>query len=263
MTDFAQTIAAAYAAEGPAIDLGRGVHDGALEPRGRGPGAAGDDEPPRAGRRRDRHRQDEDAAGHRRAALGRRACRCFVADVKGDVSGLAAPGDARAARRSKRAPDLGVPVRADGFPVEFLSLGGIGPGVPVRATVSDFGPAAAGQGARRQRDAGAVPRARLPLRRRQGPAAAGPLRPARAADLPGLRRGQGRARGHRRPVGADRRRAAARARRRSRTAAAPSSSASRSSTSPTCCAPRPTAAASSRASSCPPSRTSPRCARPR
>ena len=29
MTDFAATIAAAYAAEGPAIDLGRGVHDGA------------------------------------------------------------------------------------------------------------------------------------------------------------------------------------------------------------------------------------------
>jgi DNA helicase HerA-like ATPase len=41
----------------------------------------------------------------------------LVADVKGDVSGLATAG-----------------------PVEFLSLGGIGPGVPVRATVSDFGP---------------------------------------------------------------------------------------------------------------------------
>jgi DNA helicase HerA-like ATPase len=27
-----------------------------------------------------------------------------------------------------------------GFPTEYLSLGGIGPGVPVRATVSDFGP---------------------------------------------------------------------------------------------------------------------------
>ena len=84
--------------------------------------------------------------------------------------------------------------------------------------------------------------ARLPLRRRQGPAAARPRRPARAADLPGLRRGQGRARGHRRALDGDRRRAAARARRRSRPAAGPSSSASRSSTSPTCCAPRPTAA---------------------
>src|SRR4029079_4574364 len=26
------------------------------------------------------------------------------------------------------------------FPVEFLALGGLGPGVPVRATVTDFGP---------------------------------------------------------------------------------------------------------------------------
>ena len=29
-TDFASTIAAAYTTTGPAIDLGRGVHDGAL-----------------------------------------------------------------------------------------------------------------------------------------------------------------------------------------------------------------------------------------
>ena len=36
--------------------------------------------------------------------------------------------------------DLGVPFQPTGFPTEFLSLGGIGPGVPVRATVSDFGP---------------------------------------------------------------------------------------------------------------------------
>ena len=36
--------------------------------------------------------------------------------------------------------DLGLPFAPASFPVEFLSLGGIGPGVPVRATVSDFGP---------------------------------------------------------------------------------------------------------------------------
>ncbi len=63
----------------------------------------------------------------------------FVADVKGDVSGLSTPGpdDGPAA---KRAADLGIPFTPNGFPVEYLSLGGIGPGVPVRATVSDFGP---------------------------------------------------------------------------------------------------------------------------
>ncbi len=49
----------------------------------------------------------------------------LVADVKGDVSGLAVPGELR---------------EPTAFPVEFLSLGGLGPGVPIRATVSDFGP---------------------------------------------------------------------------------------------------------------------------
>ena len=32
MADFAQTIATAYAADGAALDLGRGVHDGAVVP---------------------------------------------------------------------------------------------------------------------------------------------------------------------------------------------------------------------------------------
>jgi DNA helicase HerA-like ATPase len=36
--------------------------------------------------------------------------------------------------------DLGLPFAPTAFPVEFLALGGIGPGVPVRASVSDFGP---------------------------------------------------------------------------------------------------------------------------
>src|SRR3712207_3820110 len=63
----------------------------------------------------------------------------FVADVKGDVSGLASPGDP-AGPAAKRNAELGLAYEPAGFPVEFLSLGGIGPGVPVRATVSDFGP---------------------------------------------------------------------------------------------------------------------------
>jgi len=36
--------------------------------------------------------------------------------------------------------DLGLPYAPEAFPVEFLSLGGLGPGVPVRATVTDLGP---------------------------------------------------------------------------------------------------------------------------
>ena len=154
----------------------------------------------------------------------------FVADMKGDLSGLAEPGDAgsaagkrdgRARRRRSRRP---------ASRSSSSSLGGIGPGVPVRATVSDFGPQLLAKvlGANETQEQCLV--ARLPLRRREGPAAARPLRPARAADVPRLRRRQGRARGHRRAVVGDGRRAAARRSSSSRTAAATSSSASRSST---------------------------------
>jgi uncharacterized protein len=63
----------------------------------------------------------------------------FVADVKGDLSGLAEPAEAGGPAEA-RMKDLGLPFAPATFPVEYLSLGGIGPGVPVRATVSDFGP---------------------------------------------------------------------------------------------------------------------------
>ena len=63
----------------------------------------------------------------------------FAADVKGDVSGIALPGSDDGPAK-KRARELGIEWVPAGYPVEYLSLGGIGPGVPVRATVSDFGP---------------------------------------------------------------------------------------------------------------------------
>ena len=63
----------------------------------------------------------------------------FAADVKGDLSGLSQPGEAGKAAEKRKA-ELGLPFAPTGFPVEYLALGGIGAGVPVRATVSDFGP---------------------------------------------------------------------------------------------------------------------------
>jgi DNA helicase HerA-like ATPase len=62
-----------------------------------------------------------------------------LADVKGDLSGLARPGvpGERVTERAARTGDAWTPT---GYPVEFLSLGGLGPGVPVRATVTGFGP---------------------------------------------------------------------------------------------------------------------------
>lgn len=62
-----------------------------------------------------------------------------VADMKGDLSGLSAPGDS-AGPAGERFKELGVAFEPAAFPVEYLSLGGIGDGVPVRATISDFGP---------------------------------------------------------------------------------------------------------------------------
>ena len=62
----------------------------------------------------------------------------FVADVKGDLTGLAAPGAGR--REGGRAAEsLGWDHRPQGHPVEFLSLSGA-LGAQVRATVHSFGP---------------------------------------------------------------------------------------------------------------------------
>ena len=63
----------------------------------------------------------------------------FLADVKGDVSGVAAPGVA-SDRITERATDTGTDWVPTAFPAEFLALGGLGSGVPVRATMTSFGP---------------------------------------------------------------------------------------------------------------------------
>ncbi|MCT9090527.1 DUF853 domain-containing protein [Streptomyces sp. ASQP_92] len=63
----------------------------------------------------------------------------FLADVKGDVSGISAPGTP-GAKVAERAAQVGQDWEAAGFPCEFYGLGGIGPGIPLRATVTSFGP---------------------------------------------------------------------------------------------------------------------------
>jgi hypothetical protein len=63
----------------------------------------------------------------------------FVADVKGDLTGLAAPGDASDTRLQERIASLAWPFTPGSHPVELLSLTGA-LGAPVRATVSSFGP---------------------------------------------------------------------------------------------------------------------------
>ncbi len=71
---------------------------------------------------------------------------CLMADVKGDLSGLSRAGES-SDRTLQRAKDTGDDWTPTAYPVEFLSLGtpraSSGPsgiGVPVRATISSFGP---------------------------------------------------------------------------------------------------------------------------
>lgn len=62
----------------------------------------------------------------------------FAADIKGDLSGIAAPGNAKPPF-VKRAEELGIPYAPDAFPVTFWDLFGE-QGHRVRATVSEMGP---------------------------------------------------------------------------------------------------------------------------
>ncbi|GAA1778391.1 helicase HerA-like domain-containing protein [Agromyces lapidis] len=63
----------------------------------------------------------------------------FAADIKGDLSGVATPGEG-SEKLLKRTEGIGQAWSAASFPTEFFSLGGVGRGVPIRATISGFGP---------------------------------------------------------------------------------------------------------------------------
>ena len=63
----------------------------------------------------------------------------FAADLKGDLSGVATPGEANE-KLLARTEAIGQAWRPEASNTEFFALGGIGKGVPVRATVSGFGP---------------------------------------------------------------------------------------------------------------------------
>jgi len=63
----------------------------------------------------------------------------FAADVKGDLSGLAAPGES-SEKLLARTRGIGQDWAPLAAPAEFFCLGDGGGGIPVRATVSGFGP---------------------------------------------------------------------------------------------------------------------------
>ena len=134
----------------------------------------------------------------------------FAADVKGDLSGLATPGEA-SEKLTARTASVGQEWTANGLPGRVLRDRRQGHRHPAAGHHVVVRPGPAVQGARPQRHPGVQPRPGLPLRRQGRAAAARPLRPARRRQPPHQRRGQARAQGARRPLVRHRRRDPARA----------------------------------------------------
>jgi hypothetical protein len=130
-------VRSAFAADVPSIALGAPVHAGAChpEPLVRMPLAM-----------LTRHGLVSGATGTGKTKslqlvaeqLSEAGVPVFLADVKGDLSGLAAPGEA-SERVAARARETGWSWRPTLFPVELLSLTGRR-GAQLRATISSFGP---------------------------------------------------------------------------------------------------------------------------
>ncbi|MBY8843078.1 helicase HerA-like domain-containing protein [Streptomyces sp. SP2-10] len=134
----AQEIASGYAFTGPALDLGALLWDGrchagapvripltVLNRHGLVAGATG------TGKTKTLQLIAEQ--------LSAQGVPVFLADIKGDLSGIARPGQPNA-RVDGRAADVGQRWTPAGCPAEFFALGGLGHGIPVRATVTSFGP---------------------------------------------------------------------------------------------------------------------------
>ncbi|WP_369188959.1 helicase HerA-like domain-containing protein [Streptomyces sp. R08] len=133
-----ETIAAGYAFTGPALDLGALLWEGACLPdaqirvplpmlnrHGLVAGATG------TGKTKTLQLIAEQ--------LSAQGVPVFLADVKGDVSGISAPGVTNG-KVAGRAAEVKQQWTATGYPAEFYALGGIGHGIPVRATITGFGP---------------------------------------------------------------------------------------------------------------------------
>ncbi len=137
-SDFGARIATAYAAEGKALELGRGMLDGETHTDAvvQIPAAMVNRHGLIAGATGTGKTKTLQLMAEQLSAMG---VPVFAADIKGDLSGISRPGET-SDRVTSRSKDLAIEWSPAGFPTTFLSLGGIGAGVPVRSTVSAFGP---------------------------------------------------------------------------------------------------------------------------
>ena len=134
----AERIAAGYAVDGQALELGTVVVDGVVDPAAqiRIPLSTINRHGLVAGATGTGKTKTLQLIAEQLSAAG---VPVVMADVKGDLSGLSRPGESNA-KTAARATDTGDTWVATGFPVEFLSLGTEGIGVPIRATIASFGP---------------------------------------------------------------------------------------------------------------------------
>ncbi|WP_020522695.1 helicase HerA-like domain-containing protein [Catelliglobosispora koreensis] len=133
-----EAIRAGYTFSGPALDLGALVVDGKADPEtpikiplslinrhGLVAGATG------TGKTKTLQVMAEQLAAQ--------GVPVFLADIKGDVAGMSQPGEQNA-KITERMGEMGQKWTPTAYYCEFLTLGGKGIGVPVRASVTDFGP---------------------------------------------------------------------------------------------------------------------------
>jgi DNA helicase HerA-like ATPase len=134
----AQQIAAGYATEGAALELGTVLVDGVCDPTAqvRIPLATVNRHGLVAGATGTGKTKSLQVVAEQLSAAG---VPVVMADIKGDLSGLSRPGEDND-KIGQRAKDTGDTWTPTAFPVEFLSLGTSGIGVPVRATMTSFGP---------------------------------------------------------------------------------------------------------------------------
>ncbi|MFC0629516.1 helicase HerA-like domain-containing protein [Kribbella deserti] len=136
--DVVESVKQGYAFEGPAIELGALLVDGTPDPaaavriplsmvnrHGLVAGATG------TGKTKTLQLMAEQ--------LSAAGVAVFAADIKGDLSGISQPGQ-ESEKLLARTKTIGQEWTASGFPAEFYTLGGQGTGVPIRATITSFGP---------------------------------------------------------------------------------------------------------------------------
>ena len=134
----AQQIAAGYATSGQALELGSVMIGGAADPSAqiRIPLAMMNRHGLVAGATGTGKTKTLQVIAEQLSAAG---VPVVMADFKGDLSGLSRPAELND-KIAERVTDTGDQWVGTPFPVEFLSLGTGGLGVPVRATITSFGP---------------------------------------------------------------------------------------------------------------------------